>query len=184
MDVGILALQGCIQPHIDACSRLGALARPVRFAEELAQAKRLIIPGGESTTMLSLLERRGLLEELARFARSKPVWGVCAGAILLARQVLNPQQKSLALMDIRATRNYYGCQLDSFKARVEVGILDLTTEVDFIRAPLLEPLSTQVGVLASHDSHAVLLKQGRLLASSFHIELSHETALHKYFLLM
>jgi pyridoxal 5'-phosphate synthase pdxT subunit len=123
-----------------------------------------------------------MFDALEAFGKSHPVWGVCAGAIIIAKEVQNPTQRSLGLIDIRATRNFYGSQLDSFSAKVRITPLGIDTAVDFIRAPLLAPLSPAVEVLASHDGHAVLLKQGNIMASSFHIELGRETALHRYFL--
>ena len=182
MPVGVLALQGCIQPHLDLFQKLGVKARPIRFAEQLEQIERLIIPGGESTTMLRLLERRGFLDHIREFGKCRAVWGICAGAILLAKKVLNPESLALGLMGIQATRNYYGCQLNSFKAEVALSFLNVTAEVDFIRAPLLEPLRPEVRILANYNSQAVLLQERKLLASSFHIELGGRTELHEYFL--
>ena len=179
---GVLALQGCIDPHIQILKSLGASCCPVRNSDELASIDRIILPGGESSTMLNLLKRTGLFEQLREFGRSHPVWGICAGAILLAREVIHPRQDSLALADIRATRNFYGCQLDSFKTTLHIEKLAIEPEVDFIRAPRLEPISAAVAVLARHGDNAVLMQQGRLLVSSFHVELTSESRLHKYFL--
>lgn len=180
--VGILALQGCVEPHIQLLKTIGVNCLAVRLEKDFEKIERLIIPGGESTSMLCLLERMNLFEPLRQFAQTHPVWGICAGAILLAKEVQHPSQKSLGLIDVRATRNFYGCQLDSFKTRIEIPKLGVSPEVDFIRAPLLEPLSRSVDVMAKHNKQCILMQQGNIMLSSFHIELSSESALHSYFL--
>lgn len=182
--VGVLALQGCIEPHLRMLEKLGARAILVRSIEELGQIDRLILPGGESSTMLKLLGLRQMFDPLKSFCASHPVWGICAGAILLAQEVKNPVQPSLASISIRAVRNYYGSQLDSFKTEVEISCLGVRMQVDFIRAPLLEPLDPSVKVYASHAGRSVLLRQGRVLVSSFHTELGSVAKLHEYFLKM
>jgi pyridoxal 5'-phosphate synthase pdxT subunit len=182
MDVGVLALQGCIEPHAVMLKQLGAGVRYVRQPAELAGLDNIILPGGESTTMLKLLEISGLFGALRDFAQKRPVWGVCAGAILLAKEVLNPAQKSLGLVPVRAQRNYYGCQLDSFKAVVRTSILNREIPVDFIRAPLLEPLTREVLVLGRYQDQAVLMRHDRILLSAFHSELGSDLGLHEYFL--
>ncbi|RMG45338.1 MAG: pyridoxal 5'-phosphate synthase glutaminase subunit PdxT [Candidatus Dadabacteria bacterium] len=182
MKCGVLALQGCINPHLRLLSAIGVNAIKVRDINELKQCDRLIIPGGESTTMLTLLKKVSLFEALREFCLTKPVWGICAGAILLAKEVRNPSQESLAVMNIAATRNYYGCQLDSFKALVTLKEPELQTKVSFIRAPALKPLSAEVRTLASHNGLGVHYREGNLMASAFHIELGDETALHRYFM--
>ena len=182
MPVGVLALQGAVEPHVLKFRSCGAECIEVRSAEDLARVDRLVMPGGESSTMLKLAQRFELWEPLAAFARSKPVWGICAGSILLAREVQHPQQASLGVMDIRATRNFYGSQRESFKAQVEIPLLSAKIPVDFIRAPLLEPLGSGVEVLASLNEQSVLMRQGRCLASSFHVELGESEVLHRFFL--
>ena len=180
--VGVLALQGAVDAHIRMLIALGASARRVRSAEELTEVERLIIPGGESTTMLTLLKRVNLWGKLAEFGKRRPVWGICAGAILIARQVINPEQESLGLIDLKAHRNYYGSQAESFKATIPIEPLGIDAEVDFIRAPLLERYSNDVRALAKYNGQPVLFQQNRILASSFHIELGTENRLHEYFL--
>lgn len=180
--VGVLALQGCVAPHLAMYDRLGVEARPVRLKEELDTIDRLIMPGGESTTMLRLIESSGIWEALLDFGMHRPVWGVCAGAILIAKQVQHPAQRSLGLISITATRNYYGCQLDSFKASVNVSGFDSPLAVDFIRAPRLDPIGSNIEVLAYHDSQPTLLRQGHILASAFHTELGTDPRLHHFFL--
>jgi len=182
MKVGILALQGCVAPHMTLFEGLGVNCTKVRNAQELSEVSRLVIPGGESTTMLLLLKRSSLFSELVNFARSKPLWGICAGAILIAKEVLNPQQDCLGLMEILATRNHYGSQLESFNESVWIDPLEKDLKAQFIRAPQLRPLSEKVEVLASRNGDAVFLKQNNIIATSFHTELGHDSSLHEFFL--
>ena len=142
--------------------------------------------------MLKLMEAHGLWTAIREYAASHALWGVCAGAILIASEVRNPAQACLRLINIRATRNFYGSQRDSFKARIDMAAISSKSsalapdaslvECDFIRAPLLEPLSADVEVLAKHQGCAALLRRDRVLASSFHTELGDESRLHEYFL--
>lgn len=185
--VGILGFQGCIEPHEAMLSKLGASHLRVRCPEDLLLVSRLILPGGESTTMLRFISRCGMKPALQSFAQRHPVWGICAGAILMAREVSNPAQDSLALMDIAAHRNFYGCQLDSFTAALDVRGIPSPVEAQFIRAPLLSPLAPTAGrpapsVESSLGSQPVLVSQGHLWACSFHVELGSSSALHKRFL--
>lgn len=181
--VGVLALQGCVAPHVSMIQSLGREALAVRTERELAQVERLIMPGGESTTMLKLLVSSGLWDKLATFVKVRPVWGICAGSILLAKEVNNPKQDSLGAIDIRAHRNFYGSQLDSFKRSLMIEGIKSPVEVDFIRAPRLEPLSEDVQVLARDDNGIpVLMRQGHILVSAFHTELGTDPSLHRYFL--
>lgn len=184
MKIGILALQGCVDPHIAHIEKLGASAIKVRSTEDLTQVDRLIMPGGESTTMLKLLKITGLETALISFAKEKPVWGICAGAILLAKEVSHPHQASLGLVDIHATRNHYGSQLDSFEAEINIKFLKSPVKVQFIRAPLLKPLNDSVEILGQHAEDTILMKQGRLLVSAFHTELGEDSWLHRYFAAM
>lgn len=182
MRVGILALQGAVTPHSAMLQKLGAEPIEVKSPADLAGCERLIMPGGESSTMLKLLALSKLQAPLIEFAAQKPVWGICAGAILLASEVRNPTQDSLGLIQIRAYRNHYGSQLDSFKAWLSITDVGPEIEVDFIRAPLLEPLSSEVQILATHQNQTVMLRQGNIFASSFHVELGADDRVHKYFL--
>ncbi len=182
MTIGVLALQGCVDPHIEMFERLGAETRKVRRPDDLTMVDRLVLPGGESTTMLALLDKSGLGPALLDFGRAHPVWGICAGAILIAREVEHPRQRSLGLIDIIAHRNHYGPQTESFTAEVTIDLFPGPMKVDFIRAPLLKPLSNSVTVHARHDGVAVLMRQGRVMASSFHAELGEDTRLHRHFL--
>lgn len=184
--VGVLALQGDFQRHALALSRAGAHAVEVRSPDQLDPLHGLIIPGGESTTMLRLLEASGLLTRLAEFAKRHPVYGSCAGAILLAREVRNPAQPSLGLLDIVIERNAYGRQLDSRIVRIQpddqqrLGCEAL--EAVFIRAPVIRAISPAVHVLARYQGDPVLVEQGPHLVSTFHPELTEDLRVHKLFL--
>lgn len=178
--VGILALQGCVSPHEAMLDSLGAAHIKVRNPEDLKLCSSLIMPGGESTTILKLIDSRGLAEPIVDFAKHHPVWGICAGAILAAKDVKNPEQASLGLIDIAAHRNYYGSQLESFKISLSTPMGEI--EADFIRAPVLRPLSKDVQILACLKDQPVLMRQGRVLVSSFHTELGSNPELHRYFL--
>ncbi len=185
--VGILGFQGCIEPHQRMLSAIGAESCLVKSPEDLSRISRLIIPGGESTTMLRFIKRYEMLEPLRRFARTSPVWGICAGAILSAREVHNPEQDSLGIMDIAAHRNFYGSQLDSFTTQLTINGLTQPMESQFIRAPLLSPLAATAGrpeptVESSLPGQPVFISQGNLWASSFHVELGSSSALHERFL--
>lgn len=178
--IGVLALQGCVQQHLDLLSSEGAHASTVRRPIDLEGLHGLILPGGESSTMLRLMQREGLFVALKRFCTAHPAWGVCAGAILLAKEVSNPSQPSLQIIDIRVIRNFYGSQQNSFHASLEIPTFKTCLETDFIRAPKLEPLHSDVQVLATYKGSAVLVQQGFCFASSFHPELSENPALHQY----
>lgn len=180
--VGILGLQGCITPHIAHIEKLGAQAVIVRNREELMETERMILPGGESTTMLKLLKITGLDSALIEYGQNKPLWGICAGAILISKEVSHPKQESLGLIDIHAKRNHYGSQLDSFEGELDTTIFDSPIKVQFIRAPLLSPLNDTVKVLSHSGSDAVLMRQNRILVSAFHTELGEDSRLHSYFL--
>ncbi|MCZ2080318.1 MAG: pyridoxal 5'-phosphate synthase glutaminase subunit PdxT [Bryobacteraceae bacterium] len=187
--VGVLALQGDFEAHQKALQQAGAEAIPVRTSEQLEQVEGLIIPGGESTTMLKLLRVENLLEPLKRFAEVKPVFGTCAGAILLASKVTNPVQESLNVVDIDVERNAYGRQLDSRVARIDAapgfvrsGGASEDFEAVFIRAPVIRRVGEGVKVLARFQGDPVLVEQGRHLVATFHPELTADRSLHKLFL--
>lgn len=180
--VGVLALQGCIEPHASRLRELNCNVTYVRDVSDFEKIDRLIIPGGESTSMLRLIDRNQIEQALIDFGSSKPIWGVCAGAILIATEVIHPSQRSFGFMQIRAERNHYGSQIDSFSTEIDIPALGFSPSVDFIRAPKLEALNSSVEILSSYNSEAILLRQGRHLASSFHIELRNDNRLHQYFL--
>jgi 5'-phosphate synthase pdxT subunit len=182
MRVGVLSFQGAVTPHLRMLESLGVNTVRVTDAQSLNQCDRLVIPGGESTTMLKLIESNNMWEPLDKFLDSRPCWGTCAGAILLAKKVSNPSQKSFQKINIEALRNAYGSQLDSFKAILNIPNISQNLEVDFIRAPKLRKLDDCVNVLCVHDQNEVLLQQNHILVSSFHTELGQDTSLHKYFL--
>lgn len=186
--VGILSLQGDFAAHGAALTRAGAEPVFVRDREQLRELDGLVIPGGESTTMLKLLHYDGLMEPLAEFGRNKPVFGTCAGAILLAKDVSNPPQESLGLVDIAVERNAYGRQIDSrvtelepeaeFQQRTAPGKL----EAVFIRAPIIRRVNDGAKVLARYNGDPVLVEQGRHLVATFHPELTGDARVHALFL--
>jgi 5'-phosphate synthase pdxT subunit len=178
--IGVLALQGDYEAHARAIERAGAEAFEVRTSADLERAAGLVIPGGESTTMLKLLEYKALFEPLREYGLARPIFGTCAGAILLATEVLNPPQRSLALLDMSVERNAYGRQLDS--RIVSIGGHALgggELEAVFIRAPIIR--LTAGRVLASYLGDPVLVEDGRHLAATFHPELSRDTRIHSLF---
>jgi pyridoxal 5'-phosphate synthase pdxT subunit len=186
--VGVLSLQGDFAAHGAALSRAGAEPVYVRHAGQLDDIDGLVIPGGESTTMLKLLNFENMLEPLREFGRHKPVFGTCAGAILLASEVSNPAQESLGLMDIAVERNAYGRQIDSrvttiqpeseFAERIGPGKL----EAVFIRAPIIRKVGRKAKVLAEYNGDPVLVEQGRHLVATFHPELTADARVHALFL--
>jgi pyridoxal 5'-phosphate synthase pdxT subunit len=181
--VGVLALQGDFEAHRRALERVGAEAVEVRTAGELEGVQGLIIPGGESTTMVKLLERENLLDPLREFGSRRPIFGTCAGAILLATDVANsPEQGSLGLMDMQVERNAYGRQLDSRIAHLRPQGMDGELEAVFIRAPIIRRVGKDAKVLASYEGDPVLVEQGRHLAATFHPELTDDARVHLMFL--
>ncbi len=186
--VGVLALQGDFEAHEKALVRAGAEAVQVRTASELESVDGLVIPGGESTTMLKLLNLMDLKEPLRRFIGEKPVFGTCAGAILLANEVCNPAQESFGAVDLTVERNAYGRQIDSRVAHItpeaefreRAGGDDL--EAVFIRAPIIRRAGPGVKVLAEYHGNPVLVEQGKYLIATFHPELTMDSRVHKLFL--
>lgn len=178
---GILALQGDFAAHAKAVERAGGIAVEIRTPTELALCDGLIIPGGESSTMLKLLAFEGLTEPIQRFAASKPVYGSCAGAILLAQEVSHPAQASLGLMDISVERNAYGRQIDSRISHVKI---DGETELEavFIRAPIIRRVGAGVTTVGRYQDNPVWVEQGRLMATTFHPELTNDNRVHERFL--
>jgi 5'-phosphate synthase pdxT subunit len=185
MKIGILAIQGDFEAHRKRLEELGAETLLVKTAADLEGLDGLVLPGGESTTHVKLLEEEGLLGPLVEHARKgMAVFGTCAGAILLAKEVKNPTQHSLALMDMTVVRNAYGRQLDSCVISAPAAISDHPLEMVFIRAPMIERAGEAVEVLARRDGDPVLVRQGRILAATFHPELSADSTVHAYFLKM
>lgn len=182
MTVGVLAIQGDYEAHKAVLERLGAEVALVRKPEQLDAVDAIVIPGGESSTFLNFLSEHGFLEKLRDFVSTKPTFGTCAGAILLAKEVENPPQQSLGALDIRIRRNAYGRQIDSSirEARTKLGEKPL--EMVFIRAPRITATGRDVEVLASKDGDPVLVRQGKIMAATFHPELSNDTRVHEEFL--
>ncbi len=177
---GVLALQGDFAAHAAAFRELGVPVREVRRVHELDSLSGLMIPGGESTTLLNLMRDEPWFEALHRFHRDGSVLaGTCAGAILLAREV-EPRQPSLGVLDVAIERNAYGRQVDSFETRVDAPSLGGPVEAIFIRAPRFRSIAPGVEVLGRHHDEPVLVRQGRVVAGTFHPELTGSRALHRY----
>ena len=190
MRVGVLALQGAFAEHGRMLERIGVAAREVRLPADLAGVSALIIPGGESTTIGKLLDRKGLDDAIReRVAAGMPAWGTCAGMILLARDVgdsgsrAGGEQPLLGLMDLRVRRNAFGGQLDSFETTLAApAVADHAIPAVFIRAPVIEATGPAVEVVARlPDGRPVAARQGRLLATAFHPELTDDPAFHRFF---
>jgi len=183
MKIGILAVQGDYEAHARMLERLGADYVFVRTPRDAAGVDAMILPGGESTTMLKFLKEEGLEPALRELdARGAAFFGTCAGAILLAREVKSPGQESLGFADMVITRNAYGRQLASEVRQGQSTLGNGPLEMVFIRAPLIEKLGPGAEVLASDNGHPVLVRQGRLLIATFHPELTEDTTVHEYFL--
>jgi 5'-phosphate synthase pdxT subunit len=188
MKIGVLALQGAFAEHAAALTRLGAQVREVRLPEDLEGLDGLIIPGGESTTIGKLAVAYELMEPLRNFGKDKPIWGTCAGAIFLSRDARR-EQPLLGLMDITVERNAFGRQVESFEVDLDVPALKAVDSSDkpvhtvFIRAPLIEKVSGKAEALATlPDGRIVAAQEGKLLATSFHPELTDDDRFHRYFL--
>jgi len=190
MKIGVLALQGAFLEHIQVIHRLGAAAVEVRLPSDLGNLDGLVIPGGESTTILKLMHTNNLFEPLRKMIISGlPVLGTCAGMICLAKKISNSQQsvlEPLALMDIDVKRNAFGRQVDSFEVDLPVPVLgDKPYRAVFIRAPLIEKVGQGVEVLARLDDGTIVAaRQDNMLVTSFHPELTEDLRFHKYFLNM
>ena len=189
MKVGILALQGAFIEHVKILEQLGVKAVQIRLPEDLEELSGLIIPGGESTTIGKLAESYGLMKPLRKFAHMKPVWGICAGMILLAKKIIGMDQPLLEVMDIVVERNSFGRQVDSFEVDLsmpcllEVDPVDRPFRTVFIRAPIIESVGKGVEILSQlSDGRIVAARQGQLLATSFHPELTGDDRFHRYFM--
>jgi len=183
MKIGVLAIQGDYEAHGRMLERLGVELVYVRTPADLAGLRGLIIPGGESTTHMKILTEEGLLEALRKYsAEGGAFFGTCAGAILLAREVHNPDQASLGFLDISVLRNGYGRQLSSDVHLGASKLKDEPLEMVFIRAPIIESVGPGVKILAEDAGHPVLVEQGRILAATFHPELTGDSTIHEYFI--
>ena len=182
MQVGVLALQGAFAAHSDCLTSIGVQSIEVRTPEQLNSVDALLMPGGESSTMSQLLESSGLFDPIsARIAAGMPVFGTCAGMILLASEILDGRsdQRSFSAIDISVRRNAFGRQVDSFEGAINSSVGDFHGV--FIRAPRIERVGDEVEVLGSINDEPVLVRQGNVLAASFHPELSNDARLHEYF---
>jgi len=184
LTIGVLALQGAYEAHAKVLTALGATPKLVRLPEDLSGLDGLIMPGGESTTMLKFLERNDFFATLQTFVQTTPTFGTCAGAILLAKDVANPAQRSLAALDITVERNAYGRQNDSLILTAPTSLPGAPLEMVFIRAPRITRTGPAVETLATRDGAPVLVREGHLLAATFHPELCADTRVHQLFLNM
>ena len=180
--VGVLALQGAYQKHVESLDRLGVRSRLIKKADELEGCDALILPGGESTTVSLLLQENGFDEAIKAFSKNHPVMGICAGLIMMASEVDDKRVTPLGLMPFKALRNHYGRQVHSFTADIKLNFDDTTFHAHFIRAPGIEELSPEVEILATYDDKAVMIGAGKHVALSFHPELTDDTRIHKYWL--
>ena len=184
--IGVLALQGDFAEHEAILKRLGAEVREVRLPADLEGLDGLIIPGGESTTITRLMAMYGLLEPLRAFASRKPMWGTCAGMIVMAKQATDLDREGLEVMDISVERNAFGRQVDSFETDLDFAVLEgKPVHAIFIRAPLILSTGPAVQVLAQlQDGRVVAAKEGHLMVTSFHPELTNDLRLHEYFVFL
>jgi 5'-phosphate synthase pdxT subunit len=182
MNIGVLAIQGDYEAHGSRLQQLGAQVTLVRKPEQLDAIDAIVIPGGESSTFLNFLAERGFLDKLRDFVHTKPAFGTCAGAILLATEVENPPQVSLGALDIRVRRNAYGRQKESSIHEATTRLGGKPLEMVFIRAPKIVAAGKDVEVLATEGGNPVLVRQGKVMAATFHPELSADTRVHQEFL--
>jgi 5'-phosphate synthase pdxT subunit len=182
--IGVLALQGDVAEHLAALERAGAEAIAVKSAGDLARAGALVIPGGESTTVMKLLDRGGLTAPVVERVRSgMPLWGTCMGMIVAAREIADLDQPTLGLIDITVRRNAFGRQNESAEVALRIEALGAPKfPAVFIRAPWIERCGPKVEVLAERDGHGVMVREGNVLATSFHPELGGDPRVHRYFL--
>ncbi len=181
LTIGVLALQGAFDAHARVLASLGVRTVLVRKPEQVDGIEGLVIPGGESTTFLKHLERAGFFEALKAFVHAKPTFGACAGVILMATEVVSPAQRSLQALDVTVERNAYGRQTDSRVLQAETTLAGGPLEMVYIRAPRILRTGEGVEVLAQREGSPTLVRQGHLLAATFHPELSHDTRVHQLF---
>jgi 5'-phosphate synthase pdxT subunit len=179
--VGVLAIQGDYAAHAEALLETGAQPCEIRKPDQLCGLDGLILPGGESTTMLRFLEKHRFLEDLKEFSETHPVFGTCAGAILLAREVRNPAQRSLGVLDAVVERNAYGRQIDSAILTARTELPGGPLEMVFIRAPRIVETGPEVEVLARREGSPALIREGHVMAATFHPELSSDRRVHRLF---
>ncbi|ONN27951.1 glutamine amidotransferase [Thermosipho affectus] len=185
MKIGVSGIQGDFREHKQMLERLGVEVLIVRKPEDLDEVNGLVIPGGESTTMIRIMKMVNLYEKLReRISNGFPVFGTCAGMILLSKEVVNFKQDSLKVIDIKVERNAYGRQVDSFETEVEIKGFEKAYKAVFIRAPKVVGYGNDVEVLSTYENSPILLRQKNVLVASFHPELTDDTRVHKYFLNM
>ena len=185
MKIGVLALQGAFREHEKSLKSCGAETCQIRLPEHLEDIDALVIPGGESTTMIRLLLEYGLLDKIKeRAEKGMPIFGTCAGMVLLSKKVEGSDQITLKLMDTVVKRNAFGRQVNSFEAGLDIEMFDTPYRGVFIRAPYIVSVGQGVEVLAKYQDKIVMVKQGNFLASAFHPELTEDNRIHKYFLSM
>ncbi|WP_188066703.1 pyridoxal 5'-phosphate synthase glutaminase subunit PdxT [Brevibacillus brevis] len=183
MKIGVLALQGAVAEHLRMLEEVGATAVPVKRVEELDDLDGLVIPGGESTTISKLMHKYGFMEAVQEFGKAnKPIFGTCAGAILLAKRIQGQDDYHLGLMDIKVERNAFGRQKESFEVLMPVADVGADYPAVFIRAPYIMEVGENGQVLAKHEDKIVVARSSHYLAAAFHPELTEDTRLHKYFL--
>ncbi|ANQ53082.1 glutamine amidotransferase [Thermosipho sp. 1063] len=185
MKIGVSGIQGDFREHKQMLERLGVEVLIVRKPEDLDEVNGLVIPGGESTTMIRIMKMVNLYEKLReRISNGFPVFGTCAGMILLSKEVVNFKQDSLKVIDIKVERNAYGRQVDSFETEVEIKGFEKSYKAVFIRAPKVVGYGNNVEVLSTYENSPILLRQKNVLVASFHPELTDDTRVHEYFLNM
>jgi pyridoxal 5''-phosphate synthase, glutaminase subunit Pdx2 len=185
MKIGVLALQGAVAEHLRSLEAAGAEAVAVKRTEELETLDGLVIPGGESTTIGKLMRKYGFMDEIKQFAgQGKPVFGTCAGLIVMAERIEGQDDAHLQLMDMTVARNAFGRQRESFETDLDVKGIDEPIRAVFIRAPLIKSVGPGVEVLSTYKDEIVTARQGHLLAASYHPELTDDYRLHEYFLNM
>lgn len=183
MRIGVLALQGAVAEHIRSLQSAGAEAVPVKRIEELESLDGLVIPGGESTTIGKLMRKYGFMDAIREFSGAgKPLFGTCAGLIVLADQIEGHEEAHLRLMDMTVARNAFGRQRESFETDLDIAGINEPVRAVFIRAPLIKSVGASVDVLSTYQGEIVTARQGNLLAASYHPELTDDYRLHAYFL--
>lgn len=182
MKIGVLALQGAVAEHLRSLQLAGAEAISIKRTEQLEEIDGLVIPGGESTTIGKLMRKYGFIEAIQQFSQQgKPLFGTCAGLIVLSERIAGQDQPHLSLMDMTVSRNAFGRQRESFETDLDVVGIDEPIRAVFIRAPLIQEVGEHVQVLSTYHDEIVTARQGHLLACSFHPELTDDYRLHQYF---
>lgn len=182
MKIGVLALQGAVAEHLKSISSAGAEGIAIKQTEQLSEVDGLIIPGGESTTIGKLMRKYGFIEAIREFSeQGKPIFGTCAGLIVLAKDIEGSEEPHLGLMNIAVSRNAFGRQRESFETDLDIKGIEQPVRAVFIRAPLISQVGEGVEVLSEYQDEIVTAREGHLLASSFHPELTDDYRLHQYF---